>query len=135
MGYRCLEPRMHHLRNSLWDSFVDEHRYKNRIKINPRNRAFLCKKSSVFKDNPKTNISCQQHRLSSWQSGNHHLIKNYSGILISEDVRKILKRMLELDPMKRISPYEILKSFGVGCEPIRIPSYWFLLEDYAYYKI
>ena len=40
--------------------------------------------------------------------------------------------MLELDPMKRISPYEILKSFGIGCEPIRIPSYWFLLEDYAH---
>ena len=132
MGNRCLESRMHHPINSFRNPSLDEHRYKNLRKITPCNRSLLRKESSLLKNNPKANLSCQQHWLPSWQSSNHYSIKNYSGIIISEDVRKILKRMLELDPMKRISPYEILKSFGIGCEPIRIPSYWFLLEDYAH---
>ena len=32
--------------------------------------------------------------------------------------------MLALDPEERISPREVLNSFGIICEPLRIPSYW-----------
>ncbi len=57
----------------------------------------------------------------------HHVLpsltQNHSGISLRQDIRTVLRRMLDLDPEKRISPYEVLTHFGVSCEPLRIPSY------------
>jgi hypothetical protein len=43
--------------------------------------------------------------------------------MIKEDIRRVLKRMLDLDPNERISPLEVLNRFGVSCQALRIPSY------------
>lgn len=48
---------------------------------------------------------------------------NYSGIRVSEDIRVVLKLMLQLNPEERISPFDILTHFGINCQPERIPSY------------
>jgi dual specificity tyrosine-phosphorylation-regulated kinase 2/3/4 len=38
----------------------------------------------------------------------HSRIQNYSGIKVREDIRAVLKKMLDLDPEKRISPMQVL---------------------------
>lgn len=38
--------------------------------------------------------------------------ENFSGIIIEDDMRSILKRMLTFDPDKRISPREICEILG-----------------------
>ena len=48
---------------------------------------------------------------------------NNSGIRLDSETKEILKRMLELDPEDRVSPYQVLSHFGVECEPQRIPFY------------
>jgi|LauGreDrversion4_2_1035121.scaffolds.fasta_scaffold1719477_1 dual specificity tyrosine-phosphorylation-regulated kinase 2/3/4 len=34
--------------------------------------------------------------------------ENYSGIILDEEVKYLIKRMLSMDPEKRISPREII---------------------------
>ena len=46
--------------------------------------------------------------------------ENYSGIVIQDDMRQLLKRMLSLDPDKRISPREICE-FLAGPDQLNIP--------------
>lgn len=50
-------------------------------------------------------------------------IKNYSGIELRDDIKRVVKMMLHLDPEERISPLNVLSSFGVNCEPLKLPSY------------
>ena len=50
----------------------------------------------------------------------HH---NYSGIKLDDDLRRLLKQMLHLEPEERISPLQLLRELGVECQPTRIPSY------------
>jgi hypothetical protein len=42
-------------------------------------------------------------------------MQNYSGIPLRDDIKKVLKMMLHLDPEERISPLNVLNSFGVNC--------------------
>jgi dual specificity tyrosine-phosphorylation-regulated kinase 2/3/4 len=54
----------------------------------------------------------------------HHLdFDNHSGIRLTGDMRTVLKRMLHLEPASRISPREVLTTFGVECPLDRFPFY------------
>jgi hypothetical protein len=46
--------------------------------------------------------------------------ENYSGITVDDDLRGLLKRMLSLDPEKRISPRQIVEFLG-SREQLNIP--------------
>lgn len=44
----------------------------------------------------------------------YHLVKdNHSGIKLDEETREIIKKMLNLNPDERVSPYQILLHFNI----------------------
>lgn len=49
--------------------------------------------------------------------------QNHSGLVLPNDIKIVLKQMLELDPEKRISPREAMSYFGIEFEPDRFPFY------------